>query len=148
MAESEVRVESAETEGAPEAEIAPGTSPVRRWTSARLPPQGRNRIAWGVAFALFGWLAIAVTTQYLRLARMSDHLLAEGPFSSSTNILAAPETIATGDAITPEGLAGKLERAGYTGSPRAAGKSYEVQARAVQIDPGADSSRDRAASAR
>src|SRR6185369_27741 len=83
------------------------------------------------------------TMQYLRLARMSDHLLAEGPFSSSTNILAAPETIATGDLLTPEGLAGKLERAGYTSSSRVAGKSYEVQARAVQIEPAAASSRDR-----
>ena len=81
--------------------------------------------------------------QYLRLARMSDHLLAEGPFSSSTDILAAPETIAVGDALTPEGLAGKLERAGYTGAPLSAEKSYAMQAHAVQILPGADSSRDR-----
>jgi penicillin-binding protein 1B len=139
-------VESAEAEGVPEAGIAAEVRPVRRWRLPRLPQHVRKPAVWGVALAVIGGLGgllFLVTMQYLRLARMSDHLLAEGPFSSSTDILAAPETIATGDALTPEELAGKLERAGYSGFPRAAGKSYEVQAHAVQILPGADSSRDR-----
>ena len=97
----------------------------------------------GVALAVLTWPLFVIAMQYRRLARMSDQLLAEGPFSSSTDILAAPETIATGDLLTPEGLVSKLERAGYTSSPHAVGKSYELHAHAVQIVPGAGSSRDR-----
>ena len=143
MTESEVRGESADVERVPEAEIDREVRPIGRWTLPRLPRHLRNLAVLGLALAAIGWLLFMFTMQYLRLARMSDHLLAEGPFSCSTDILAAPETIATGDALTPESLVDKLERAGYTRSGRSTGKSYEVQAHAVQILPAPGSSRDR-----
>jgi hypothetical protein len=143
MTDSEDRVELAEAEKVPAVEVGEEVRPRRRGILAWLPPRFRKPLLWGVVATLTGLFIFLVASQYLRLARMTDELLAEGPFSSSTDILAAPETIATGDALTPEGLAGKLERAGYSRSPHAGGNSYEMQSHAVQILPGAGSSADR-----
>lgn len=143
MTEREASLESAETEKIVAAEPGQEKRPVRRWTLAQLPRKLRNPAVWGVALAVISGLLFFVAVQYLRLARMTDRRLAAGPFSSSTDILAAPETIATGDALTLESLVGKLERNGYTQSPRSPEGRYEVQAHAVEISPGADSSANR-----
>src|SRR5580765_8466435 len=126
MTESEARVELAEAEKVPAVGVKE-VRPARRGIFARLPPRVRKPLLWGVAAAFAGLFVFLAVSQYLRLARMTDHLLAEGPFSSSTDILAASESIATGDALTPEDLAGKLERAGYRRSPGPVGNSYEIQ---------------------
>ena len=90
------------------AEIAGEVRPVRRWPWLRLPRRLCSPAVWGpalaVALAIVSLLFLGAV-QYRRLARMTDRLLAEGPFSSSTDILAAPETIATGDALAPENAA-------------------------------------------
>ena len=86
----------------------------RWWTLPWLPKQWR--IPAYVALGLFVATFILLLSQYLRLARMADRRLAEGPFSMSTEILASPETIAIGESLTANDLAGKLERSGYTRS--------------------------------
>jgi transcription-repair coupling factor (superfamily II helicase) len=70
---------------------------------------------------------------------MADRRLAEGPFSMSTEILSAPETIAAGDSLTLNDLVRKLERSGYTRSTGNPGGSFAVQANSVQIMPGTSS---------
>jgi penicillin-binding protein 1B len=96
-------------------------------------------VVLGVFLIGLGFLAV----QYLRLSRTIDGRLAEGPFSMSTNILSAPETIAAGDGLTEGDLVAKLNRNGYTGSPNNPGGWYETQAHAVQIWPGAASAGER-----
>ena len=141
MPNSEADLESpavgSERESAGESQTVQQVRPVRRFQQLRKP------VIYGVAIAVIGGLCFIVGMQYLRLAKMTDERLAEGPFSSSTDILAAPETIAAGDTLTPESLAGKLECRGYAVSPLRTGGKYEVQAHAVEISPGADSAADR-----
>ena len=47
---------------------------------------------------------------YVRLTRMIDHRLAEGPFSTSTDILAAPRTVAVGEPLAREELVQSLQQ--------------------------------------
>jgi penicillin-binding protein 1B len=61
----------------------------------------------------------------------------------STEILSAPESIAAGDSLTVQDLAGRLERSGYTRTPGNSGGSFLVQANAVEIVPGPRQSADR-----
>jgi penicillin-binding protein 1B len=76
-----------------------------------------------------------IVVQYLRLARLADRRLAEGPFSMSTQILAAPETIAVGESLTAYDLASKLERSGYTRSDGNRSGWFAAHANDVQIMP-------------
>jgi penicillin-binding protein 1B len=92
-----------------------------------------------VASGVFLAMLLLLVAQYLRLARMADRRLAEGPFSMSTEILSAPETIAAGDALTMNDLVRKLERSGYTHSTRNPTGSFAVEANSVQILPGTSS---------
>ena len=103
------------------------------WTFPWLP--ARLRIPAAVAAGAFLAILVSLVVQYLHLARMADRRLAEGPFSMSTVILAAPETIAVGESLTVDDLAGKLERGGYT---RCVGNRtgwFSVQAGVVEISP-------------
>jgi penicillin-binding protein 1B len=96
-----------------------------------------------VLLAIIGFLTFA-DMQYLRMARIADRGLAAGPFSSSTNIFAAPEIVAVGATLTPEGLAGKLEGGGYSRSSQAgAAGRYQVEPHAIQVSPASDSKGER-----
>ena len=109
--------------------------PARRWTLPRLSINWRapsTRIVLGLFAAAF----LLLVWQYNRLARITDRRLAAGPFSASTEILAAPETIATGTSLAPEDVVRKLQLAGYTRSPGNPAGWFAVQPHAVQISPG------------
>jgi penicillin-binding protein 1B len=84
-------------------------------------------------------MLIVLVAQYLRLARLADRRLAEGPFAMSTVILSAPETIAAGDAVTLKDLVRRLERSGYSRSAKNTAGSFDVQSNSVQIMPGTSS---------
>src|ERR1700677_1936520 len=62
------------------------------WTLPWL--KGRWRTSASVVSGVFLTMPSVLVTQYLRLARLADRRLAEGPFAMSTVILSAPETIA------------------------------------------------------
>jgi penicillin-binding protein 1B len=115
---------------------------MRRWWSRLAIPRWLKVAACAV-LALFLATVGFLTVQYLRLARIADQRLSEGPFSASTNILSAPETIGVGDTGTLDDLVGKLERSGYTRSANNPGGWFEVEAHAVQIWPGPDATRER-----
>src|SRR5688572_13728362 len=60
-----------------------------------------------IAGGLFAW-------QYVKFARMIGERLAGGSLRTSSAIYAAPKLLAPGDAIAPDDLVGRLQRAGYT----------------------------------
>ena len=62
-------------------------------------------------FALF---VIVFGSFYLRYARIIDQRLASGPFSGSIDIYTAPRSVAVGDPLTLQDVAGQLRRSGYT----------------------------------
>jgi penicillin-binding protein 1B len=112
------------------------------WTLPWLPEKWLPR-KWRtpalIASGVFLAMLLLLVAQYLHLARMTDGRLGEGPFSMSTEILSAPETIAAGDSLSMKDLVRKLERSGYTRSIGNPGGSFAVQANCVQIFPGTSS---------
>ena len=60
-------------------------------------------------FALF---VIVFGSFYLRYARIIDQRLASGPFSGSIDIYTAPRSVAVGDPLTLQDVAGQLRRSG------------------------------------
>jgi len=78
-------------------------------------------------------MCIVLIGQYLRLARLTDRRLADGPFSMAHEILSAPETIAAGDSLAPADLVSKLEAAGYTRNPANPSGSFAVEPNAIRI---------------
>ena len=111
----------------------------RRWT-LRWAPR-KLTVASIVILGVFLAVVSLFVVQYLRLARMADHRLAEGPFAMSTKILATPETIAVGEPLTANDLGGKLERSGYSRSVGNPAGSFAVQANDVVISPPSPASR-------
>jgi penicillin-binding protein 1B len=108
------------------------------WLAQAWPPKKWRTPMLAAAGVLLAMLLVLIA-QYLRLARMADRRLGEGPFSTSTEILSAPETIAPGDSLTLNGLVRKLERSGYTRSPGNLAGFFAVRANSVQIMPGTSS---------
>jgi penicillin-binding protein 1B len=113
----------------------PGLS--RWWTLSWLPKKWK--IAALIVFGVMLAIPILLVVQYLRLARMADRRLADGPFSMSTEILSAHETISAGDSLTVNDLVRKLERSGYTRTAGSPAGSFAVQPNSVQIVPGTSS---------
>jgi penicillin-binding protein 1B len=116
--------------------------PARWWTWTQLCERLQKPAVRYAVLGLFVAFLAFFTVEYLRLARMIDRRLAEGAFSTSTDILSAPETLAAGDALAESDLVGRLERNGYNRTPGNSGGWYEVRANTVQISPRPDSSED------
>jgi len=76
--------------------------------------------------------------EYVRLARTIDVNLALGPFSTSTDILSAPEMLAVGEPLTAGELGQKLERSGYTRSRRNPDGWFQPGPQEVRISAGDD----------
>jgi len=121
---------------APESPIAPPPQSVRIRSFLRRPA------VWGVALSFIAGLFFFGGMQYLRLARMADRRLAEGPFAQSLDILATPHTISAGDTISEADLVQTLERSGYTRVSGDPGGWYELRGNAVQIHPGSEDGGD------
>jgi penicillin-binding protein 1B len=103
------------------------------WTLPWLP--ARLRIPACITVGVFLAVFVLLVVHYLRLVRMTDRRLAEGPFSMSTEIFAAPETIAVGESLTANDLAAKLERGGYTRRSGSRTGWFAVQPGGVEITP-------------
>ncbi len=108
-----------------------------RLTRFFLGPAGRI-LAVGLALSLI--LAIgAFTFFYAKYSRLIDQKLRAGPFANTAKIFAAPESVAVGDAATPEGIAAELRRSGYTESRGNPVGSYQIRPKSVEIFPGPES---------
>jgi len=108
----------------------------------RLPAFIRNPAFWAVTLSFVAGLVFFGSLQYLRLARLADRRLAEGPFSSSLDILSAPLAVGVGDTLSQQDLIQALDRSGYTRNSANPGGWYEVHGNSVQISPGSDSTPD------
>src|SRR5436309_3394452 len=56
---------------------------------------------------------------YNQYSKLIDSRLRGGPYTATSRILAAPESIGVGDAITPIEIANALRRAGYSENRKA-----------------------------
>ncbi|MEO8595782.1 MAG: PBP1A family penicillin-binding protein [Candidatus Solibacter sp.] len=128
----------------PQEATPPAAPPDPAWNE---PPRKRTRrfslravLAIGASF-LAGLLFFGGIF-YLRLARMTDRLLAEGAFSTSLDIFSAPETIGVGDTFTAESLAATLQHTGYTRTTNSSGDRYEMRGRELEIVPKPESGAD------
>ena len=93
-----------------------------------------------VGMALGAILAIgAFTFFYARYSRLIDEKLRVGPFANSAKIFAAPESVAIGDGGSPEDIAARLRRSGYSDSRRNPVGSFQLHPNSIEIFPGPDS---------
>jgi penicillin-binding protein 1B len=76
---------------------------------------------------------------YNQYSKLIDSRLRGGPYTATSRILAAPETIGTGDSITPNEIATALRRAGYSENRKDAIGSYTLRPDSIDIFPGPES---------
>ena len=101
-----------------------------------LHPAGKVFLAT-VALVLIGGVGFFV--HYYRIySKMIDERLLGGPYSTTSRIFAAPESIAVGDHSTPSDIAAALRRAGYNENRNNPVGSYTLGAESIDIFPGAE----------
>jgi penicillin-binding protein 1B len=93
----------------------------------------------GFFFIIFTIAGFTFTYFYVQYARVIDQKLKGGPFTATSKIFAAPETVAIGDPGSPTEIAASLRRAGYSESRNNPVGSYNVHPDSVEIFPGPDS---------
>jgi penicillin-binding protein 1B len=109
------------------------------------PPSGpqagffrRNKYR-NLALTLIGILAATCVLYgvfYFKYSRMTQKLLAEGPFSGSVDLYAAPRTVNVGDPITLDEVVSGLRHSGYSTSRGNSRGWYNIRPNAVEIFPG------------
>ena len=105
-----------------------------RWL---LSPGGRLLV---VGCGLVTILGLAAFTYfYVQYSRLIDQKLRGGPFLNTAKIYAAPESVAVGDARTPESVAAELRRSGYNESRGNPIGYYEIHANTIEVFPGPES---------
>jgi len=102
-----------------------------------LGPFGRGLIVLG-ALLTVGSLGV-FTYYYSKYSRLIDQKLQVGPFANTSKIYATPEIVAVGDPATPEEIADKLRRSGYTESRGNPMGWLRVGKDEIEIFPGPDS---------
>jgi len=90
--------------------------------------------------ALFTILGVGVFTFfYAKYAKVIDQKLRAGPFANTAKIYAAPESVAVGDALTPEDIAASLRRSGYNEQRNNPVGYYQLHTNSIEVFPGTDS---------
>ncbi|HTA46503.1 MAG TPA: PBP1A family penicillin-binding protein [Bryobacteraceae bacterium] len=101
-----------------------------------LHPAGKVFLA-ALALILIGGVGFFV--HYYRIySKMIDERLLGGPYSTTSRIFAAPESVAVGDHGTPSDIAAALRRAGYNENRNNPVGSYTLGAESIDIFPGAE----------
>jgi penicillin-binding protein 1B len=87
-----------------------------------------------VIFALFSlpWFYL-----YFKLAHRVDQRLAEGPFSSSTAILAAPQTLSAGEALSEQEVVQSLQQSAYSQTSGNPVGWFQQRGGVIELHPGA-----------
>src|SRR5580700_10988957 len=92
-----------------------------------------------VAFIVFFIASINIFTYfYAKYARIIDHRLRSGVFTSSSVIYAAPQPVAIGDPASVAEIASALRRAGYSESKDNGIGWYQEVPNAIEVHPGPD----------
>ena len=95
-------------------------------------------LAAGILCALAGVLGF--TYAYVHFSRMIDARLSGEVFNHASLVYAAPTQVEVGERGTPEELAAKLQKAGYTtGNGESNFGTYEVEQGRLVVRPGPDS---------
>ncbi|HLI85042.1 MAG TPA: PBP1A family penicillin-binding protein [Bryobacteraceae bacterium] len=102
-----------------------------------LQPFGRILIAAVVVFLLGGLGAF--TYYYTRYSRLIDQKLRVGPFTETSKLFAAPQSVGVGDQIGPAEIAADLRRSGYNESHSNRIGYYQLKPDSIEIFPGPDS---------
>ena len=102
-----------------------------------MSPVGKTIL--GFFLIIFTVAGFAFTYFYVQYAKIIDEKLKAGPFTITSKIYAAPETVAVGDPGTSTDIASALRRAGYSESRNNSVGSYNVHPDSVEIFPGPDS---------
>ncbi len=79
------------------------------------------------------------TYYYAKYSRLIETKLAAGPFANTSMLFAAPRTVATGDAATPQEIANELRHSGYNESSNNRMGYFTVKPAEIDIYPGPDS---------
>src|ERR1700683_5507190 len=77
-----------------------------------LGPVGRALIMGAAVFTIL-FMGVFIYF-YAHYSRMIDEKLRAGPFANNAKIYSRSELIGVGDALTPDDIAGKLRRAGFS----------------------------------
>ncbi len=76
---------------------------------------------------------------YLKYAKLIDDRLKGGPYTSTSRIYAAPESIAVGDVSSPGDIATALRSAGYNENKKNTTGYYAIKPDSIDIFPGSES---------
>ena len=76
---------------------------------------------------------------YSHYAKLIDERLKGGPYTTTSRIYAAPDSIAIGDPSNPVEIAAALRRAGYTENHKNAVGYYAIKPDSIDIFPGSES---------
>ncbi len=99
-----------------------------------------RRHRWSTAAIVLALLiAIPASLVYVHYFKIVSRTLKNGPFANTSNIYSAPRVLVPGEEISPEAIAGGLERAGYTTSVANTKGWYRVGRDAVEVHPGSES---------
>ena len=101
-----------------------------------LHPVGKVLLAIAAIALLTG---IGVFSYYwIHFSRLIDQKLKEGPFAETAQVLATPEPVSVGDALTPDEIVNALRRRGYTEARSNRMGWYHVRTDGVEVFPGVD----------
>jgi penicillin-binding protein 1B len=76
---------------------------------------------------------------YNEYAKVIDQRLRGGPYTATSRIYAAPESVDVGDTSSPGDIASALRRAGYNENPKNTTGYYAIKPDSIDIFPGAES---------
>ena len=79
------------------------------------------------------------TYYYAKYSRLIEVKLQAGPFANTSMLYAAPRTVATGDAATPQEIANDLRHSGYNESTNNRMGYFTVKADEIDVYPGPES---------
>src|SRR5215472_8798124 len=134
MRELKVVPKTADQAAKPKQKMKLRTSGLARFV---LGPIGRTLI---IVVSILVIAALSVFTYfYAKYASVIDDKLRAGVFANSARIFAAPQSIAVGDAGSPQDIAAELRRSGYTESRDNSVGYYQLRPNAIEVFPHADS---------
>ena len=91
-----------------------------------------------VVLSITGGLGV-FTYYYAKYSKLIETKLAAGPFANTSMLFAAPRTVATGDAATPQEIANDLRHSGYNESPNNRMGYFTLKPEEIDVYPGPES---------
>src|SRR6266496_1301278 len=125
--------------------LSPKVSEVYAAQSSTARPQTRTQAVFNCLWRhpwitslvlLFLAICIPFLIIYVKYYRIVTSSLETGLFAKASNIFTAPRLLVPGEEISPEVIAGGLERAGYSASQGNTTGWYRTNADSIEVHPG------------